>query len=282
MPIIHSLNKVTISHINHAKSLYIQRVADIEDLQSLLDDLFNHYSTSGSPLDLAGSPGLCVAQSADENWYRAKILKICDTGVLVQYLDYGNTEEVPAESLKVLEPQHMIRPQLSLEVSLPVTLKGSEPEQSEILSPLLLNKEFMASIHNIRSRWITELEDPPGTKITETLASQNLLQEPEDPKKPEVDPEEPEDVIVGVKYKIAVTHADNPAQFYIQRLRDVPAIDALQDKLQSEVSSYSSVEGIPEENLFCAATYSADGLWYRAEVIDADEDIVTVRFVFLY
>ncbi|XP_015114623.1 maternal protein tudor isoform X2 [Diachasma alloeum] len=280
MPIIHSANKVTISHINHSKSLYLQRVSDIPVLQSLLDELFNYYSTSGRPLAPQRAPSrLCAAQSEDENWYRAKILEATQTGALVQYLDYGNPEEVPSHLLKELEPQHMIKPQLSLEVSLSVTLKGSESEQSEALKPLLLDKEFTASLYNIRSKWIVELEDPPGTKISETLGSLNLLQPEEEPKKLEIDPSEPEDLIVGGKYKIAVTHADNPAQFYIQRLRDVPTIDDLQEKLQSEVSGYSQVEGIPEENLFCAATYSADGLWYRAEVIDADEDIVTVRFV---
>ncbi|XP_011311904.1 maternal protein tudor isoform X2 [Fopius arisanus] len=279
-PIIHSVNKVTISHVNHAKSLYLQRVSDIPLLQSLLDDLFNFYSTSGRPLNPQALPQtLCAAQSQDENWYRAKILKSSQTGALVQYLDYGNSEHVPSELLKELEPQHMIKPHVALEVSLSVNLKGSESEQFEALKPLLLDKEFTASLYNIRSKWIVELEDSTGTKISQILGSSDLLQQEEEPKKPEIDPSEPEDMIVGGKYKVAVTHADNPAQFYIQRLRDVPAIDDLQEKLQAEVPSYSHVEGIPEENLFCAATYSADGFWYRAEVIDADEDIVTVRFV---
>ncbi|XP_063978120.1 maternal protein tudor-like isoform X2 [Diachasmimorpha longicaudata] len=280
MPIIHSVNRVIISHVNHSKSFYLQQASGIPDLQSLLDELFNFYSNSGRPLDRSNSSSiLCAAQSEDENWYRAKILEVTETGALVQYLDYGNTEEVPCHLLKVLEPQHLIKPQMSLEVSLSVTLKGTESEQSEALKPLILDKEFTASLYYIRSKWIVELEDSPGAKISETLRSLNLLKPEEQPKKVEIDPTEPDDLIVGGKYKIAVTHADNPAQFYIQRLRDASAIDALQEKLQSEVLSYSQIEGIPEENLFCAATYSADGLWYRAEVIDADEDLVTVRFV---
>lgn len=53
----------------------------------------------------------------------------------------------------------------------------------------------------------------------------------------------------------------------------------LQANLQEAAASFSPIVGIPEEGALCAALYSADGMWYRAEVLDADEDITTVRFV---
>lgn len=86
----------------------------------------------------------------------------------------------------------------------------------------------------------------------------------------------PEDDVIGVR--VVLSHVDSPSDFYLQLKDDVGAIEELQTVLQDEVSKWVHLEN-PTPGVFCAALYSADQAWYRAQVLDADTDITTVRFI---
>lgn len=47
-------------------------------------------------------PGLacCAKYSYDDNWYRCEITDLVEDGVVVLYVDYGNSETIPAENLR--------------------------------------------------------------------------------------------------------------------------------------------------------------------------------------
>lgn len=279
MPVLSITHNVTASHIDNSKSIWLKKCNESDIDAELLQELYDYYSQSGTPL-YPEIGKLCAGRSVDENWYRAKVLEINDDGAVVHFVDYGNTEQIHPDYLRELEPRFCVIPQLAIQVGLSVSVRGTDIEQKTILSPYLLDKEFTASLYSIHKNWIMEMEAVPGKKISEILKSLNVIVVDEPVVvKPVVDPNEPKDMIIGGKYVIKVKSVESPAGFWIQRLKDEPCIDILQNDLQNLSKGFKTIEGVPEENLICAAVYSGDDMWYRAEVIDADADIVTVRFI---
>ncbi|KAF7992946.1 hypothetical protein HCN44_005727 [Aphidius gifuensis] len=277
LPILNIANNVIVTHVEHSKSIWIKKCCDADTDAILLQELYDYYSTlKGTPLYPAIGK-LCAGLSIDANWYRAIVREINDNGAIVQFIDYGNYEQLHPDALYELEPRFYVIPQLAIKVGISVLVRGTEYEQKKILEPYLLEKEFIASLYNIHNNWIMEMEITPGEKLSTILKRLELVVE--ETVAPVVDPNEPKDIINGGKYIVTVTHVDNPTQFWVQRLKDIACIDRLQGDLQNLSNGFKSIIGIPEENLICAAVYSVDEQWYRAQVIDADEEIVTVRFI---
>ncbi|XP_057327962.1 maternal protein tudor-like isoform X2 [Microplitis mediator] len=284
MPIFFHQHRVIVSHVNNSKSLWLKRLnADTDAV--LLDELYEYYSRSGQLLNIEIDK-LCAAQSVDMNWYRAKIVSKTDSGALVRYVDYGNTEAIPYNRLKELEPKFFKPSQLALEVRLKFNVVGGIKEQ-EILKCHLLNKSFIATLQlNANNKWTVSLSSQSGEQLEDQLRelgfidqdnSQAAVVSNEIPVSDVAD--EPEDLIVGGRYKVVVAHVENPTQFWIQRANDLPAIEQLEKKLQEDAPNYLPIEGVPEDNLICAALDTENSLWNRAEVIVADAEMVTVRYI---
>lgn len=81
---------------------------------------------------------------------------------------------------------------------------------------------------------------------------------------------------VGVS--VVISHIDSPSEFYIQLSDALESINILQQELQDQISSLADLEN-PTAGVLCAAPYSVCQQWFRAQVLDADDDITTVRFV---
>ncbi|XP_051163824.1 maternal protein tudor-like isoform X2 [Leptopilina boulardi] len=262
MPILSSTHKVNVSTANHSNSLWLQMVADAEKDEKLNREMFEFYSKNEEKADPIVNK-LCVIESQG-TYCRAKIIKKTDDNmVLVNLIDFGMNENISCDKLKILNNRFHLPHQLAIHVSLNVTLNGTPAEQINALKPHLIGKEFTAIFYNVHKKWIVELIEN-NIKLSETLTGLNLVKEMtliENNKE---------------KFKICVTHVDSPVQFWIQRNDEISELKEMENELKNAVN-YTDVNGVLEEGSLCAA-YS-DGVWYRAEVIDADEDIVTVRFV---
>lgn len=77
---------------------------------------------------------------------------------------------------------------------------------------------------------------------------------------------------------VILTHFDTPSEFYLQLSEATATVEQLQRDLQAAIPTLADLEN-PSAGVLCAAPYSLDQLWYRAQVLDADADITTVRFV---
>lgn len=77
---------------------------------------------------------------------------------------------------------------------------------------------------------------------------------------------------------VTVTHLDSPSEFYLQLSAAAETVEKLQSELQAAAPNLPDLEN-PSAGVLCAAPYSLDQQWYRAQVLDADADITTVRFV---
>ncbi|XP_012147140.2 protein tudor isoform X1 [Megachile rotundata] len=273
MPILSSTYKVAVSYADHSASIWLQRNEEYYLDKTLAEALDQYYSTSGKlvepKVDL-----LCAAKSVDGHWYRAKVITCTENGVYVNFIDYGNNEEVTPDVLMTLDSQFYTPHQLAINVSLPVTLNGPISEQLNILQNYLSHKELTAVFRNVNNKWVVELLQD-GEKISDKFRSLNLASE----KTSSVGKPRIHHMSVGSMYNVLVSHSDSPSQFWLQHKDDIADLESKQEELQIQAPTFPLVDGILEEGSLCVAVYSIDNLWYRAQVLDADEDITTVRFI---
>lgn len=78
--------------------------------------------------------------------------------------------------------------------------------------------------------------------------------------------------------RVIISHIDTPSEFYLQLSDASESIKHLQDELQAQIPSLPNLEN-PTAGVLCAAYYYVCQQWYRAQVLDAFEDVTTVRFV---
>ena len=162
--------EVVINAIMDPWEFYAQKtdLELVDKLNNIMGDL-NQYMNANSfpPQSQAFSSGQsCAAKfSLDNLWYRAVILEILQNGFRVRYMDFGNSEVVPGNSIGPL-PQHLqsFAP-LSLRCSLAGVTKPKGKEwTAEAVShfkSLVSNKTFLCRIvyqHDVMN--IVELQDP--------------------------------------------------------------------------------------------------------------------------
>lgn len=88
---------------------------------------------------------------------------------------------------------------------------------------------------------------------------------------------------VEQRVKVQVSHSDSPSRLWVQLESEKDKLDSLLDRLYQFYSACSdkrlSVEKVCKD-MIVAALFSEDESWYRARVVDCDnEDTVTVMFL---
>ncbi|XP_072754733.1 protein tudor isoform X2 [Anoplolepis gracilipes] len=276
LPILSSTYKVFVSYLENSTNIWLQRCAEVELEARLLKDLEEYYTNFGQKLK-PEMHLLCAAKSLEDgNWYRGRIVSHTETTACVHYIDYGNTEEIALESIMTLEPQFYELHQLAINVSLSIALIGTEAEQLNLLHTHLMDKEFTAVFYNVHKKWIVDLIENEE-KLSDKFRSLNLVREEQ--VTPKLSESQTPEASTTDKFNVCVSHVDSPSQFWLQRVDEITTLNEKHEQLQLEVSNFSTIDDILEEGTLCATTYSIDNLWYRAEVLDADEDITTVRFI---
>ncbi|RKO88087.1 hypothetical protein BDK51DRAFT_30426 [Blyttiomyces helicus] len=101
---------VIVSHIEDAGVVFLQIVGpELNKLERLMSDFAKHHAEPGSQPIAPFTPRngeYCSAKfTADDAWYRARVKKVhADRTYTVHYIDYGNTETLPAARLRPLPP----------------------------------------------------------------------------------------------------------------------------------------------------------------------------------
>ena len=110
------MTEVAVSEIVDAGHFYIQALPDNgAGLVKLMQDLASHATKSGEMASVGGVGSLKMGElvaaksTYDEKWYRARVKRVTGGGgekmVQVFYVDYGNTESVPAKNVTGLPSQ---------------------------------------------------------------------------------------------------------------------------------------------------------------------------------
>jgi tudor domain-containing protein 1/4/6/7 len=274
MQILSSTHDVFVTWINNSNSIWLQRISEKALLKQLHQDLANYYSQIKVHVAVHENQ-LCVALSDDGIWYRAKVSQVNEIKSILTFIDYGVTKEIPVENIRALEPRFYIPHQLGVEVSLTVSLGGSDSIERNLLEPLLIDKVFSATLYNVNRKWIAELTEN-GEKISEKLVLLDIVNETMNN---QFEYTELTPMLKGEKYEVIVSHISSPNEVWVQRVEQINDISTLQKQLQQISSALLDFSIVPTVKTLCLAMYSLDNQWYRAEVLDADTEITTVRFI---
>jgi staphylococcal nuclease domain-containing protein 1 len=98
--------------------------------------------------------------TADDAWYRAEVLRVQDDGFKVKYVDYGNSEVIPADRIRKLPQEfHQFRHQaheaVLAYIKTPPVEEENGKDAAEYFKELVWGKTMMANVEN---------KDPLDTK----------------------------------------------------------------------------------------------------------------------
>ncbi|XP_066147642.1 maternal protein tudor isoform X2 [Euwallacea fornicatus] len=284
------VSSTLVGYVSHATetSVFIQPNAQGDQITDLLHKLFQAYENVTEESNIIPEEGFVYAvHGCDGNWYRGRVDSFDDDNATVFYVDYGNYENVPFSSLRELKSEFNVPSMMCVQVSVTSGAASS-----------FLDKNVVTSICYGDNGWEGALEEwvqPEKIKEQVSLTAEKIAQEQtvavevahepspvtEQQFAEKQSPTPGKTVVAEIAQPgipVFVSHIDSPTEFYIQFTETKAALEELQQQLQDTAGKMPIVENI-SVGVLCAAPYSLDHLWYRAEVLDADEDITTVRFI---
>ncbi|XP_077443953.1 tudor domain-containing 6 [Stigmatopora argus] len=288
---------VYVSHYNSPASFYVQLVSEDEELLSLSDKLNDAIpKVSIAEVD-AGD--LVVAEFAEDSlWYRAGVKEVLSGSMaLVEFVDFGNTAQLPFSKLAKLHQACELLPRYSEHCML-IGAESLENLDAQVVSTLteniFSNPEKILKCHFVQQAeglWKVKLDDN-GVQIT----CKTPTVSPEIPSaieqgmiEPNVDPVPDEfslsyhqiDFTEGQKLDVYISAICDVHTFWCQPADSV-ALDNISERLsepgKAAHNTHFSVSAL-SPGMPCIAFYPDDQLWCRAEMQDKNEDNVTVLFV---
>nr|KAI8754354.1 maternal protein tudor-like isoform X2 [Biomphalaria glabrata] len=279
--------EVFLSWIESPWQFYVQRV----DSQHILDDLSNklqqHYSKpqpSATP-----TPGTIVVArfSEDQIWYRGIVLKELENGSAhVLFIDYGNSDVLPAEDLRLVTPSFGEIFPLAIRCSLWGVKSLRKGDQScntdakDLLEQLTENGALCEVMSETNTHKHVRLV--AGNKdVAKELIALRVVGDAHD----SVPTQSPSysnksHLSKGQKELVTISHVDSVKSFWCLLVKFSDALNNLMDKLSLH---YSDGGGTPlrepKVGQACISLYSEDNNWYRGELTQVSQNGCEVFFV---
>ncbi|XP_045471417.1 maternal protein tudor-like isoform X3 [Harmonia axyridis] len=276
-----------VSVVNET-SIVLQPSECADNLQTLLNEMYEHYQNVTQEAPLIPEEGYIYAVcSADSNWYRGSVISFNDDKVTVTYIDYGNTEDVTFSNLRELDPKFYWWDRMAILVH--VNVPTADLFERQIVAQITYGDVgLVGEILEVEPDYAPEEagEQPEMANINQEFSTNcRITEEPQVPVvTSSIDKDvEPQNISNQESSSaggtaVVLSHIDSPSDFYIQLADSQDAIGELQSKLQEQIDQMPVLETASIGGL-CAAPYSVDQMWYRSQILDADEDITTVRFI---
>ncbi|KAM3870264.1 tudor domain-containing 6-like [Diretmus argenteus] len=303
---------VLVSHCNSPLSFYVQFVREEEDLFSIVEKLNDGQSTRKT-IDIKDvHPGDLVQAEfpEDSSWYRAVVREIHgNTMALVEFVDFGNTAIISLSKMCRLSEPLLKFPTYSTHCMLSeAAALGKEvvldPEVVSTFKKDIGNGDKELTCRFIRqsgSVWEVSLEDS-GMKVVckvptrgptafSEIISEKLEQVKEKPDQSATSSQmlpnkstlchlKP-DFVEGQQLEAYVTAISGAQTFWCQ-FANSEELDKL-TLIVSEVGNAAQHKPVDATSLShgspCIALYADDELWYRAQVISKNGDVLSILFV---
>ncbi|XP_050195341.1 tudor domain-containing protein 1 [Myiozetetes cayanensis] len=282
-----------VSHIQNPGTFFCQQLDSARQLAGLevsLNEYCGKFPSNPSFHPAAGN--VCCAQFTEDNlWYRATVTAYAsEDSVLVDYVDYGNSDCVPLTKLRPVIPALMNLPAQAIRCS----LAGVRPplgtwtsEGTSFMKKMVKDKVFTVKVVDKEgSTYVVELVNAsvtPAINISRLLIEEGCAAEDSRVALPAVTmsdvKQENEDTMnkrtckwlkLTLKQTVSVRVCTvySPGEFYchISNTHELLALNSL-NKSMSEYCQKTPPDVFePEIGEPCCAFFSEDGNWYRAVV----------------
>ncbi|KAI0240502.1 hypothetical protein LSAT2_008731 [Lamellibrachia satsuma] len=334
---------VYVTHIKHPCQFVIQRCADFRRLKAMSAAINKHCSNPVTrqhiPTELNPGDLVLAKYTLDENWYRGRVIGVVANDeespsqqkAEVFYVDYGNTEMMPLNRLRMMHRNFLSTPELAVTCSLVDIVPASQNGEWDVEATLTFarmteDKPMLMTVLREGEITFVDLSKPPSDEIEDdrpvsmrdalvfleltrfssprsvlestwgnlvivnSLAKgfhcNDVVSSIGAGTKPKMLKRylKPEMLRAGSSFRAMVSHVNSVYSFYIQKIGEearylVEMMMNLQQIYGADTGDLYTVF-CPQKDMICAAQFSADNSWYRAEVTQlAGHRMVTVKYV---
>ena len=256
---------VYVSSASDPEEFHVQMSRTSQDLEKLMEQLEKVYVSPEAPVQVAQqlTPGMpcCALFMEDGNWYRAEVTQVLpDSQLEVRFVDYGNSDIVPAQLVKELKPEFLDHPKHSVACKLSVSKTAYS--DIKLFQSLDLEKPLQATFTGLEGdKWLVTFED--GEVSANTY--------PQQKKYPKLS------FAAGNSVEMVFLFAESPSSLYLQVTDGADKLDRLMSSIASDLPKDSLLE--PTVGLPCLGQFSEDDIWYRAEILAIDGGKAYVQYV---
>ena len=273
---------IMVTHVESPSHFYCNLVQSTDQLAAITKTIATK-GVSASPL-LDPEVGMyCLARfSVDEMWYRARVISVGINQVTVQFVDYGNVDNVPVSDLKQLKSQQLqTAPIQAVKCGLahmrPFRGTHWSVASCEFLIDTILDQPLVALIQELTpghaemiltttdDKEIAALLTAAGHAIKQCQSSLSYKEPP---------------LFPNVLYSFYICHVEPPSgvKIWCQLSSCVTELNMLMDQLAAHCTTATPIPaGQVHLGMACCVLYE-DGGWYRGLVTNIAMDN---RFVVL-
>ena len=271
--------EVSITEVQQPSRIFFQVMSkENEDGLAALSVMLNsHCSTADNSPYKPEIGELCCARFTDDGmWYRAVVeQKLSDSRMLVMFVDYGNRDSVPIDSIRRI-PTAFTRFPLQARQCF---LAGIQPQSFwsqdavNFLKGRLKGKRFIAEIESVTGKelGLNLFEVSPGRELHGISINQDLIQrnfagshevcfyqrlEMNDPKEDQFD--------------VLITEVIHPGEIWAQIVYSEShhLLNLLMKQINQHCMSTTVPHIMPNPGQECCALFTLDNTWYRARVLE--------------
>ena len=279
-PSVGDICDMYVSHINSPVQFWLQ-MPTADDVLTVLQSELSTVCEGNENIVLVNRRSACCAKfSEDGCWYRSTVQDESSEGLTVRFVDYGNSETVPASQVFELQPKFLETPVQAIECSLASIEDNTFTEENvSVFSGLVMGKELLVSFVKQLNpqKWEVNLQE--GERGIDALFLATLQTEKILETSPALVTIPSLDIELGETYPVYIAFSDSPSKFFCQLKSDCDKLEVLMDEVSKYYSSHC-VEPDLTPGLFCVAQYSGTGTWYRAQIIAVhSKSDIEVNFV---
>ncbi|NWV02947.1 TDRD1 protein, partial [Ptilonorhynchus violaceus] len=296
-----------VSHIQNPDTFFCQRMQSarqLAELEASLNEYCDKFPSSPSFRPAAGNA--CCAQFTEDNlWYRAAVTAYAsEDTVLVNYMDYGNSDSLPLTRLRPIIPSLMDLPAQAIRCSLAGvkppsgtwTSEGTsymkELVKDKVLTVKVVDKESSTSVVELTDASVTPVINISSHLIEEGFAAEELRMALPAARMNNAEQASEDttnksmckwiNLTLNQTLSVIVCTVYTPGEFYCQisNSHELLALKSLNKSLSEYCRKTPPDVFEPKNGDPCCAFYSEDDNWYRAVVQNVTSDgRVRVSFV---
>ena len=268
-----SYEKVICVSVTDYSHLNFHLVRLNQKLDIMMSDIANDVeSLSGVRLLERHAP--CIAQFSDLQWYRARILEPAEGYASVEFVDYGNTDDVIVEDIRIIRQEYLDKPVYCLKCRLHNVEIQNHDSAEEYLKKTVLEDSPEVTIQIVDVDMDSLVADviliQEGHNINEFLRSNygyvdRILRDC--------------DIKLFDKVNITIPSTENLSLFWCLLHESKEERDQMMHEMDEKCPTMESVtEADLKKDMTCSAL-TANGHWCRVKIQDIRPDALTVSLV---